>query len=75
MARQTQPGPMGRITPPITDRTECPECDGRCTVNECCGEDWSGTIYEDSDICPRCKDHLPGPEPCENCGGKGWVSE
>jgi len=51
---------------------DCKACDG--TGEEyvsCCGDDIKGTEYEDMGICPTCKEHLGGPEPCVECGGTG----
>jgi len=53
---------------------DCTDCDGTGTVHySCCGDDVKGTIYEDYDLCPTCKEHLGGPEPCENCNGTGKI--
>ena len=54
----------------------CSECNGTGRVHfSCCGDDVSGTIYEDYNLCPTCKEHLPGEEDCENCEGKGTILE
>jgi RecJ-like exonuclease len=55
---------------------ECPICEGAGeTYFSCCGDNIKGTIYEDNEICPTCREHLGGPLECEECEGTGKVEE
>jgi len=55
---------------------DCPDCKG-CgeTHFSCCGDDVLNTEWEDIDLCPTCKEHLPGRERCDRCHGEGTLNE
>ena len=58
----------------MKEKIVCPECDGRGKVHySCCGDDVYGTEAEDYDLCPQCREHLPGREGCESCNGTGLI--
>lgn len=59
-----------------TLKVPCPECYGLGKVHySCCGDDVYGTVAEDYDLCPSCKEHLPGRTVCENCSGTGKINK
>jgi hypothetical protein len=59
-----------------TTKIECPTCEGSGEVYfSCCGHNMKGHDLEDYGICPGCKEHLGGPETCEDCNGSGEVQE
>ena len=56
------------------DSKVCPECNGDGETHySCCGDNVYNTEAEDFDLCPTCKEHLPGRETCETCDGEGWI--
>ena len=58
--------------PTVTE--DCTDCQGTGKVYQsCCGDDVYGTIYEDLDLCPTCKEHIGGEQDCETCNGTGKV--
>ena len=52
----------------------CPHCDGEGEIYySCCGDDMKGSPFLDYNICPSCREHLGGPEVCEECNGSGLI--
>ncbi|MBC8315256.1 MAG: hypothetical protein H8E51_07110 [Bacteroidetes bacterium] len=54
---------------------DCPECHDGLVHISCCGIDVFDSEAEDYDLCPICKEHLPGREKCDVCGGTGEINE
>ena len=40
-------------------------------MSNCCGQ----PMYDDSDICPDCKEHCSAEVLCDSCNGDGFILE